>query len=108
MSLLDDLKREAQECQAADTADQEAIRREAGYQERIRPAMRDILHYLSELTDQLKALGLDVRQDCGLPGFGLVKRLRQGAMWSTPTVPGTREPSVCVSAVPMTGNGRMR
>jgi hypothetical protein len=78
MSLLDDLKREAQERQEADTADQEAIRREAEYQERIRPAMLKILHYLSELTEQLKVLDMDVRQDYTLPGIGLVERLRQG------------------------------
>ncbi len=78
MSLLDDLKREAQERQQADTADQEAIRREAEYRERIRPAMLKILHYLAELTEHLKTLDMDVRQDYTLPGLGLVAGLRQG------------------------------
>ncbi len=78
MSLLDDLKREAQERQAADSADQEAIRKEAEYRERIRPAMLKILHYLSELTEQLKVVDPDVRQDYTLPGIGTVADLRQG------------------------------
>jgi hypothetical protein len=78
MSLLDDLKKEAEARLAADTADQEAAQREADYRQRIRPAMLKILHYLSELTDQLKELDLDVRQDYELPGIGLVKGLRQG------------------------------
>jgi hypothetical protein len=78
MSLLDDLRREAEENLAADTAGQEAARKEAEYRERLRPAMLKILRYLAELTDQLKVLDLDVRQDYDLPGIGLVKGLRQG------------------------------
>jgi hypothetical protein len=78
MSLLDDLKKEAEERLAADSADQEEIRREAAYRERIRPAMLRILNYLSELTDQLKVLDTDVRQDYILPGIGTVKDLLQG------------------------------
>lgn len=78
MSILDDLKREAEERLAADTADQEAARREAVYRDSIRPAMLKILHYLSELTDQLKVIDPDVRQDYTLPGIGLVKALHQG------------------------------
>jgi hypothetical protein len=77
MSLLDDLKQEVEQRQAADTTDQEAVRRETDYRERIRPAMLAILHYLSELTDQLKLLDLDVRHDYELPGIGLANGLRQ-------------------------------
>ncbi len=78
MSLLDDLKREAEARLAADTSDGEAVRREADYRERLRPAMLAVFHYLSELTDQLKILGTEVRHDYDLPGIGLVKGLRQG------------------------------
>ena len=78
MSLLDDLKKEAEERLAANTADQEAIRKETEYRERVRPAMLKILNYLAELTDQLKVLETDVRQDYTLPGIGLVKGLLQG------------------------------
>lgn len=77
MSLLDDLKKEAQERLAADTADQEAVRKETEYRERLRPAMLRILNYLSELTDQLKVLDTDVRQDYTIPGIGTVKGLLQ-------------------------------
>lgn len=78
MSLLDDLKKEAEAKRAADTADQEAARKEADYRQRIRPGMQKILHYLSELTDQLNELEPDVRQDYTLPGIGCVEGLRQG------------------------------
>jgi len=78
MSLLDDLKREAQRLQEADETDQVALRLESVYQERLKPAMLSLLHYLSELTDQLKVLDLEVRQDYELPGIGPVRGLRQG------------------------------
>lgn len=78
MSILDDLKRQAQEQREADTSDLEAEQREADYRERIRPAMLAILHYLSELTDLLKVLEEDICGDYELPGIGLVKGLRQG------------------------------
>jgi hypothetical protein len=78
MSLLDDLKRQTEELLATDSVDQVALRKEANYQEKIRPAMVKILNYLSELTDQLKLLNPDVRCDYTLPGIGLVKGLRQG------------------------------
>jgi hypothetical protein len=78
MSLLDELKREAEARQASVTVDQETAQREADYRQRIRPAMLKILHYLSELTDQLKVLDPDAYQDYTLPGIGLVKGLRQG------------------------------
>ena len=78
MSLLDDLKKEAEERLATDTAEQEQLRREAAYRESLRPAMLRILNYLAELTDQLKLLETDVRQDYTLPGIGLAKNLLQG------------------------------
>jgi hypothetical protein len=78
MSLLDELKREAQALQSADSVDQDAVQREADYKQRLRPAMLKILHYLVELTDQLKVLDPEVYQDYALPGIGLVKGLRQG------------------------------
>lgn len=77
MSLLDDLKREAEQQKAAQSADAEEARREACYQQRLKPAMLAILHYLSELSDQLKVVDPDVRVDYTLPGFGLVRGLRQ-------------------------------
>jgi hypothetical protein len=78
MTLLDELKKEVEERLAADTTDQGVARKEAWYRESARPAMLKILHYLSELTDQLKLLDTDVRYDYTLPGIGLVKGLRQG------------------------------
>ncbi len=78
MSLLDDLKREAEARLTAESSDKETAHREADYRERLRPAMLAILHYLSELTDQLKILQPEVRHDYTLPGIGLVKGLRQG------------------------------
>jgi hypothetical protein len=78
MSLLDDLKKEAQERLADDNAEQAALKKEADYRERLRPAMVKILNYLSELTDQLKMLETDVRHDYDLPGMGTVEGLRQG------------------------------
>lgn len=78
MSLLDDLKRQAQRLQEVNEADQVGLRLESVYQERLKPAMLSLLHYLSELTDQLKVLDLEVRQDYELPGIGLVRGLRQG------------------------------
>lgn len=78
MSLLDDLKKEAQESLAVDTEEQESIRRETEYRERVRPAMLKILNYLAELTDHLKVLETDVRHDYTLPGIGRVQGLQQG------------------------------
>jgi hypothetical protein len=77
MSLLDDLKKEAEQQQAAKSADQEEMRREAFYRQHLRPAMLAILRYLSELTDQLKVVDPDVRKDYTLPGIGTVKGLHQ-------------------------------
>ncbi|MCU7830257.1 MAG: hypothetical protein KZQ85_14430 [Candidatus Thiodiazotropha sp. (ex Myrtea sp. 'scaly one' KF741663)] len=77
MSLLDDLKKEADELKAAEDVDETQARLDADYRKRVRPAMLAILHYLSELTDQLKLVDPDVRQDYTLPGFGLVKGLHQ-------------------------------
>jgi hypothetical protein len=78
MSLLDDLKQEAKKRREADSTDLQAERKEAEYQERIKPAMLAILHYLAELTDLLKVLEQDVTHDYELPGIGIVKGLRQG------------------------------
>ncbi|MEJ2593159.1 MAG: hypothetical protein P8178_17550 [Candidatus Thiodiazotropha sp.] len=77
MSLLDDLKREAEQLKAEQGADAEAQRLEACYQQRLRPAMLSILHYLSELTEQLKVVDPDVRVDYTLPGIGTVRGLHQ-------------------------------
>lgn len=77
MSLLDDLKKEAEQLKTANSADEEETRREAFYRQQLRPAMLAILHYLSELSDQLKVVDPDVRKDYTLPGIGLVKGLHQ-------------------------------
>ncbi len=78
MSLLDDLKKEAAAQQAANDVDELQARREARYQERVKPAMLSILNYLSELTAQLKLVDPDVRPDYTLPGIGELKGLHQG------------------------------
>ena len=78
MSLLDDLKRQAEELQNTDDQQASEARQEAFYQENLRPAMRSIMRYLSDLTAQLKLVDPDVRQDYTLPGIGLVKGLKQG------------------------------
>ena len=77
MSLLDDLKREAEQLKAEQGADAEEQRLEASYQQRLKPAMLSILHYLSELTEQLKVVDPDVRVDYTLPGIGTVRGLHQ-------------------------------
>ena len=76
MSLLDDLKKQALEQQQADSAGREAARLEELYQSSFKAPMQNILHYLSELTDQLKILDHDARHDYTLPGIGQVKGLR--------------------------------
>lgn len=76
MTLLDDLKRKAQQVKQADSEDQERLRREMLYEERFRQPMLSILRYLSELTEQLKILDYEVRQDYELPGIGIVQGLR--------------------------------
>ncbi|MEW8506470.1 MAG: hypothetical protein AB2598_07175 [Candidatus Thiodiazotropha sp.] len=77
MALLDDLKRKAQQVKEADGENQERLRREACYEGRFKQPMLSILRYLTELTEQLKILDYDVRQDYSLPGLGLVPGLRQ-------------------------------
>lgn len=76
MTLLDDLKREAQQIKGADSQNQEGLRREVIYEDRFRQPMLSILHYLAELTEQLKILDYEVRHDYTLPGIGLVPGLR--------------------------------
>ncbi|MCU7845160.1 MAG: hypothetical protein KZQ93_15130 [Candidatus Thiodiazotropha sp. (ex Monitilora ramsayi)] len=78
MSLLDDLKKEAETLKTSDDADAAQARLEANYRERLRPAMLSILHYLSELTEQLKLVDPDVKVGYALPGIGLVSELHQG------------------------------
>lgn len=77
MSLLDDLKKAAEELKAADSVDEAEARQEAFYRQHLRPAMLAILHYLSELTEQLKVVDPDVRMDYTLPGIGTVEGLHQ-------------------------------
>jgi len=77
MSLLNDLKKEAQALKAANSAEEEEARREAFYCQHLRPAMLAIFHYLSELIDQLKVIDPDVRMDYTLPGIGTVEGLHQ-------------------------------
>jgi hypothetical protein len=77
MSLLDDLKKEAEALKASNSVDEEETRQEAFYRQHLRPAMLAILHYLSELSEQLKLVDPDVRVDYTLPGIGTVKGLHQ-------------------------------
>ncbi|MCU7931943.1 MAG: hypothetical protein KZQ90_14165 [Candidatus Thiodiazotropha sp. (ex Codakia rugifera)] len=76
MSLLDDLKKEAHRLQEADSANREEVQREALYEERFKQPMQSILHYLSELTGQLKILNHEVRHNYSLPGIGEIAGLR--------------------------------
>jgi hypothetical protein len=76
MALLDDLKKQAQQVKDADSENQQRLRREALYADRFRQPMVSILRYLTELTEQLKILDYEVRQDYTLPGIGLVSGLR--------------------------------
>lgn len=78
MSLLDDLKRQAEQLQNSQDPQAEARRQETVYQEQLRPRMRAILRYLMELTEQLKVVDPDVRQTYDLPGIGEVRGLKQG------------------------------
>jgi len=77
MSLLDDLKKEAEELKAASGIDEGEAQREAFYRQHLRPAMLAILHYLSELSEQLKVVDPDVRVGYTLPGIGRVEGLHQ-------------------------------
>jgi hypothetical protein len=76
VTLLDELKRKAQEVREADSENAERLRLEALYGERFKQPMLSILHYLSELIEQLKILDYEVRHDYALPGLGLVTGLR--------------------------------
>ncbi|MCU7873779.1 MAG: hypothetical protein KZQ91_13645 [Candidatus Thiodiazotropha sp. (ex Lucinoma borealis)] len=76
MSLLDDLKKEAHRLQEVDSANREEAQRDALYEERFKQPMQAILHYLSELTDQLAILNHEARYNYTLPGIGEVADLR--------------------------------
>lgn len=78
MSLLDDLKQQADRLQQDEDQATAEARRQAVYQEKIRPRMHAILNYLGELIEQLKIVDLDVRHDYTLPGIGCIQGLRQG------------------------------
>jgi len=78
MSLLDELKQQADKLQQNEEQATAEARRQAIYQEKIKPGMHAILHYLGELTEQLKVVDLDVRYDYTLPGIGCIQGLRQG------------------------------
>ena len=77
MSLLDDLKQQAEALQKNHGPSSGEALREALYEERLRPKMHAIFRYLGELTEQLKLVDPDVRHDFRLPGIGDVKGLRQ-------------------------------
>jgi hypothetical protein len=79
MTLLDDLKRKAQQVKEADSENQERMRRERLYEERFKPPMLSILRYLTELIEQLKVLDYEVRYDYTLPGIGIVPDLRHNS-----------------------------
>ncbi|MEW8025480.1 MAG: hypothetical protein AB2758_22175 [Candidatus Thiodiazotropha endolucinida] len=76
MALLDDLKRKAQQVKDADSENQERLRRDALYEERFKQPMVSILHYLSELTEQLRILDYEARHSYTLPGIGEIPALR--------------------------------
>jgi hypothetical protein len=77
MSLLDDLKKQAESLQNKDRETLDRARLEALYQSRFKDPMQQLFRYLSELTEQLKILDYDVRRDVILPGIGRVGGLRQ-------------------------------
>ncbi|MET0067938.1 MAG: hypothetical protein ABW076_16460 [Candidatus Thiodiazotropha sp.] len=77
MSLLDDLKKQAQAQLSEDREQREAALREALYQNRFCDPMQRILRYLGELIEQLKILDYKVYREVNLPGIGVVKALRQ-------------------------------
>ncbi|MEN8179300.1 MAG: hypothetical protein ABFS39_11895 [Pseudomonadota bacterium] len=77
MSLLDELKQQAEQQRKNDDQSTAEARREAVYQQNLRPRMHAVLNYLSELSEQLKVVDPDVRHDFSLPGIGEVKGLRQ-------------------------------
>ncbi|MET0050470.1 MAG: hypothetical protein ABW095_05240 [Candidatus Thiodiazotropha sp.] len=77
MSLLDDLKKQAESQQDREREILDRTRLEALYESRFKEPMQRILRYLSELAEQLKILDYDVRRDAVLPGIGRVEQLRQ-------------------------------
>lgn len=79
MALLDELKKQAQKAQEkSELASTSQLSQEASYQEKIKPAMRAILKYLIELTEQLEIVNPDAYHDYTLPGLGEVQHLKQG------------------------------
>jgi len=78
MSLLDDLKRQAEQLQGSDAPQDQTRRLELVYEERLRPRMHAILRYLMELTEQLKVVDPDIRHGYSLPGIGEAADLKQG------------------------------
>ncbi|RDH87545.1 MAG: hypothetical protein DIZ78_02955 [endosymbiont of Escarpia spicata] len=78
MSLLDELKHEAERLQQPDNEqDSPEVRQEVLYQSTLRPRMRAILRYLSELAEQLQLVNPDVSCTYELPGYGEIQGLRQ-------------------------------
>jgi hypothetical protein len=76
MALLDDLKRKARKVKQDESEIRYRLQREALYEAHFKQPMLLILHYLADLTEQLRVLDYDVRQDYTLPGIGLVAGLR--------------------------------
>lgn len=78
MSLLDELKLQAEQLQGRD--DQRALeaRREVLYQESLKPSLHSILNYLIDLTEQLNIVDPEIMHAYSLPGIGDIPKLRQG------------------------------
>jgi len=79
MGILDDLKKEAEQCQTEQrTEEGEEARLETVYQVKGKPRMKAIVSYLHEMLEQLKVVKLKVPVAYDVPGVGLVKDLCQG------------------------------
>ena len=63
MSLLDELKHKADQQKNQDEESAIQARREAVYQQRLKPRMNAILKYLVELTEQLELVDAEVCHD---------------------------------------------
>lgn len=76
MSLLDDLRQQAEDIQRNGKNTPEA-QRERFYQSHLKPSLQDIHTYLLDLKTQLDIVEPDIRHGYDLPGVGRVENLRQ-------------------------------
>lgn len=79
MGLLDDLKREADLAREAKETEAERLAKlEVLYRSSLQPKLLEIYRYLSEMIEQLEAVGWTVMAAYDIPGIGSIEGFRQG------------------------------